>query len=202
MHLCFQNHNSRLLCLSTNHLFSYRLPLMLSVPALHLPIVSPGTIYTELLDQWLPQSYLSKAQPLGWDTIISSLCPGTAFCCVCFHCIASLFVCLFMASLWEATRRKIINPTSSPFVWRQSKASLRNATCEFLMVNDFLKMWSDNLYKMVLFCEEGRKIRWCYTSICIYVFLYRRRILPKHLWQAVSLPLFIFFWLWYTPQAR
>lgn len=27
--------------------------------------------------------------------------------------------------------------------------------------------------KWSYFCEEGRKIKWCYTSICIYVFLYR-----------------------------
>lgn len=43
----------------------------------------------------------------------------------------------------------------------------------FKMINGILKMWSANLYKWSYFCEEGHKIKWCYTSICIYVFLCR-----------------------------
>lgn len=81
----------------------------------------------------------------------------------------------FLFGLLQRPQMKSCQPFVLSIFMKTIKVGLRNTIC------DFLKKWLMMSLKCGLpictkwsyFCEEGREIKWCYTSICIYVFLYR-----------------------------
>lgn len=116
--------------------------------------------------------------PWGWMKILRQAGSSPTWVCVWLHffnftvfSVYHRFVS-FLASC-KVPRWKFANPSCFLFLWRQSKLAWETQLWLFKMIDDVLKMWSANLYKWSYFCEEGREIKWCYTSICIYVFLYR-----------------------------
>lgn len=90
----------------------------------------------------------------------------------CFHCI---LIC-FLSGLLQSPWKKIYQSFLLSIFMMTIKACPRNTIC------DVLKKWSmmslkkcglPTCTKWSYICEEGRKIKRCYTSICIYLLLCR-----------------------------
>ena len=81
----------------------------------------------------------------------------------------------FLFGLLQRPQMKICQSFLLSIFMKTIKVGLRNTICDFkkkwLMMS--LKCGLPICTKWSYFCEEGREIKWCYTSICIYVFLYR-----------------------------
>lgn len=92
------------------------------------------------------------------------------FVCVCFQQIPDLFP--FWPPAKSPEENLPIFPTFYFYDDNQSWPEKHNLWLFKWSVMS-LKCGLPICTKWSYFCEEGRKIKWCYTSICIYVFLYR-----------------------------
>ena len=101
---------------------------------------------------------------------------------------------LLWLNFWEATGRDIPKPFSTVIVQWQSASAYET---QRLIRNGQPIPYGVvcNLYKMVLLHNEGREIWWCYTSICIYVFLYRLLEYCQNIYDSyITAFVYIFFY--------